>query len=210
MDSLSNLPMIGVGFLALLISITLRLWAKAWLMDRLGDPTPRLTGRVSMNPFDHFDMVGTLLIPVIFLLYVSTPPVYGWGKHIYSHPSAFARPARDEVLVSLVGSAMNLVAAFLIAFLGGFLIKSQPSTASLIDLLVQQNILLAVFSLLPVPPLDGAVIVKHLFRMSEEAFYRYSQWSLLLFIAIIFIKPLSLIINVPYAIFYTMAWHLMF
>jgi Zn-dependent protease len=80
----------------------------------------------------------------------------------------------------------------------------------LIDLLVQQNILLAVFSLLPVPPLDGAVIVKHLFRMSEEAFYRYSQWSLLLFIAIIFIKPLSLIINVPYAIFYTMAWHLMF
>lgn len=200
MQYANDIPMVALGFCVLLLSITLRQWAKAWLMDRLGDPTPRMTGVVSLNPLVHFDPLGTLLIPVMFLLFLHTPPVYGWGKHIYSHASAFKHPARGEVLVSLVGSAVNLTVAFFLAVVGGLLLRFFPQFDKLILLIIQQNILLAVFSLLPIPPLEGAFVVKHLFKMSEEAFMRYSQWSLIIFLAFIFIPGLSLVIGVPYGV----------
>lgn len=133
---------------ALLIALTIHEFAHAWMADRLGDPTPQLQGRLSLNPLKHLDPVGTLM-----LLFFR----FGWGKPVEFDPYNLRHPRRDAALISLAGPAVNLI----LAAVCSLLVKFTPlnSWAILFVPLILININLAIFNLLPVPPLDGAKIL---------------------------------------------------
>ena len=133
---------------ALLIALTIHEFAHAWMADRLGDPTPQLQGRLSLNPLKHLDPVGTLML-VFFR--------FGWGKPVEFDPYNLRHPRRDAALISLAGPAVNLILATGLALV----LKFSPSSLFSLFLypVILININLAIFNLLPVPPLDGAKIL---------------------------------------------------
>ena len=133
---------------ALLIALTIHEFAHAWMADRLGDPTPQLQGRLSLNPLKHLDPVGTLM-----LLFFR----FGWGKPVEFDPYNLRHPRRDAAVISLAGPAINLILATVLSLV----LKFSPSPLFSIFLypVILININLAIFNLLPVPPLDGAKIL---------------------------------------------------
>jgi len=98
---------------AFLLSLSIHEAAHAWMADRLGDPTARLAGRVSLNPLVHLDPIGTLL--PFFLLITGSPIVFGWGKPVPFDPYNLRRPRRDTALISLAGPGANLILAAILA-----------------------------------------------------------------------------------------------
>lgn len=147
----------------MLASLTVHEWAHAWSADRLGDPTARLLGRVSLNPIVHIDPIGTIVLPI--LAAVTTGFVFGWAKPVPVNISRLGSPKRDFMLVAAAGPASNLVmaagAALVFRALGGVEAIGEPAVRVLY-LFVSINVLLAVFNMLPVPPLDGGNVLSGL------------------------------------------------
>jgi Zn-dependent protease len=133
---------------ALLIAITVHEFAHAWMADRLGDPTPGLQGRISLNPLRHLDPIGTVM-----LLFFR----FGWGKPVQFDPYNLRRPKRDTALISLAGPAVNLILATILSLI--MKLSGLPILALIFAPLIIMNINLAIFNLLPVPPLDGSKIL---------------------------------------------------
>ena len=161
-----NIDVYGVviTFVVLLLSLTFHEAAHAMSADMLGDPTARRLGRVSLNPVVHIDPIGTLLFPLIALL--TNVPILGWAKPVPVNPgNLHGHWKRKYMLIAAAGPASNLVLAVagavglhLIGFQGG----SMPATAQIFDflrVLVTINVLLAVFNMVPVPPLDGGNVL---------------------------------------------------
>ena len=157
MDSLAT----AIPFLVVLIlSLSFHEAAHAWSADKLGDPTARMLGRLTMNPMAHVDLVGTILFPVVAFL--SGLPLIGWAKPVPVNPANLRAPRRDFAIVAAAGPASNLVLAA-----GGLLLLSLLSTGevtgsqtlAVLRVFVYMNVFLAFFNLLPVPPLDGGNIL---------------------------------------------------
>src|SRR5436189_2846824 len=110
-----NVAQIFIAFIVLLFSLTVHEMAHAWTADRLGDPTARLMGRVSLNPLVHADPIGTILFPLIAM--VSGAPLIGWAKPVPVSIQRLSHPRRDYVLVAAAGPASNLVLAIVSAML---------------------------------------------------------------------------------------------
>ena len=172
--------------IALLIAITIHEFSHALAADKLGDPTASLAGRISLNPLKHLDPIGTLM-----LLFFR----FGWGKPVPFDPFNLRHPKRDSALISLAGPASNLILATLLALLIRFL----PSVLSVLAIpLIIMNINLAVFNLLPIPPLDGAKILYGFLPRSwadEYNDFMGSYGSILLILLILPIGGSSLAIN---------------
>ena len=173
--------------ISLLIAITIHEFAHAFIADKLGDPTPRLQGRISLNPIKHLDPLGTLM-----LLFIG----FGWGKPVPFDPFNLRHQKRDSALIALAGPVSNLILAILLSIL----LKSMPTTilASLIAITVKMNINLAIFNLLPIPPLDGAKILYGLLPMEwadEYNDFMQSYGQILLILLILPIGGSSLAIN---------------
>lgn len=133
---------------ALVIAITIHEFAHAYVADRLGDPTPQLQGRLTLNPLKHFDPIGTLM-----LLFFR----FGWGKPVEFDPYNLRHPRRDAALISLAGPAVNLILAALLSL--SLRLPLPVPLSLLVYFTILININLAVFNLLPVPPLDGSKIL---------------------------------------------------
>ena len=167
-----------IMFLLLLASLTIHEWAHAFTADRLGDDTPRMQGRVTLNPASHIDIIGTIVIPLInIFVFRSTYAIFGWGKPVMTRAGNFKHPRRDEILTCLAGPGSNLILAFLGVLAGAAVVSRQPMLGELFFRLIVMNVGLALFNLLPVPPLDGGYLVKHFTGMTEEAFLTMSRWS---------------------------------
>ncbi len=155
-----------IAFIVLLFSLTVHESAHAWTADRLGDPTARLLGRVSFNPLVHADLIGTVLFPLIAM--VAGVPLIGWAKPVPVNVHRLRHHRRDYVLVAAAGPASNLVLA-VVAAIGLRLLTVSPVTlgepnisapvASLLGRALQLNVLLAVFNMMPIPPLDGGNVI---------------------------------------------------
>ncbi len=169
-----------LSFLALIVAITIHEFAHAFAADRLGDPTPRANDRLSLNPLKHLDPLGTIM-----LIFAGI----GWGKPVPIDPYNFRFPRRDEFLVSLAGPGSNLILALITSLIWRFLPINIPY--SIYYILISVNVSLAVFNLLPVPPLDGSKIFLNLLPPEQSiewdrAFARYGYYLLavLLFLPI--------------------------
>jgi len=165
-------------FIVLVVSIGLHEWGHAIVADLLGDDTPRADGRVTLNPIAHIDPIGTVLIPLINLfVFRGSFAFIGWGKPVTINTSNFRNRRRDEVLVTLAGPAINLLVALVAIVVGSFIVVAHPRFGELVKGLVLMNVGLAVFNLIPLPPLDGGTVLRHLVGMSEETYYSISRWS---------------------------------
>jgi len=162
-----NVAQIFIAFLVLLFSLTVHESAHAWAAWRLGDPTGRLLGRVSLNPLVHVDPVGTILFPLLAM--VSRLPIIGWAKPVPVDILKLKHYRRDFAIIAAAGPLANLLLA-VIAAVGLLAVRHAPlgvvgqvdvsgPVGLLLATLVSLNVLLAVFNMLPVPPLDGGNVL---------------------------------------------------
>lgn len=181
MSTLTVLPGIIIG-------LSFHEFAHAWVANRCGDPTPKYQNRITINPAAHIDPLG--FIALIFI-------GFGWGKPVMINPNNFRKPRRDELLVSLAGVTLNLILAFLfmgaIRLLYEFALGFMLSDLGMIlqDILISVvfiNIVLMVFNLLPIPPLDGFNVITQIFNLRNTEFYYrvYDKGFLILMILIVF------------------------
>jgi Zn-dependent protease len=167
-----------IAFVVLLFSLTVHETAHAWSADRLGDPTARLLGRVSLNPMVHADLVGTVLFPLLAM--VGNVPLIGWAKPVPVNVQRLRRQRSDYMLVAAAGPASNLLLA-VGASIGLSLLTVAPMTlgepnvsapvAALLSQSVRINVLLAVFNMIPIPPLDGGNVIGGLLPRGLAARY---------------------------------------
>ena len=159
---------LAIGALALAISVHES--AHAWMANRLGDPTARLQGRISLNPLDHIDLLGTIVIPMLLII-SGTGILFGWAKPTPFNPWNLKNPRRDSALISLAGPASN----FLLATGLAVIFRLIPNTNFIADVVLQfivLNLVLAFFNLIPIPPLDGFKVVGGL--LPKNLYY---QWA---------------------------------
>lgn len=191
--NLSLPQLIAVYAIPVLLAITLHEAAHAWLACRLGDPTARLQGRVSANPFRHVDLVGTLIVPALILLagklLGAGGLLFGWAKPVPVDASAFRSPRRDLGLVAAAGPGANVLMALAWALALKLLIVFRVDIEFL--LLMSQagilcNIGLAALNLLPVPPLDGGRIVASFLPLRAAiAWYQLERFGLLIVLVLL-------------------------
>jgi Zn-dependent protease len=165
--------------IAFLFAISVHESAHAWMANLRGDPTARMLGRITLNPIKHIDPVGTLLLPAVAMYFHA--PVIGWAKPTPVDPRNFKNPMLDDILTSVVGPISNFVVAIgavfalalvkLVSPLGNQIVSQGFATDTdsfllplclLIYELMVINVVLGVFNLIPVPPLDGSHVVRHL------------------------------------------------
>lgn len=145
--------------IAFAIAITIHEAAHAWMADRLGDPTARISGRLSLNPLVHYDPVGTtLLLVLVFMRAIMGIPVipFGWAKPVRFDPYNLRNPRRDSALISLAGPTSNLILAAVLSLFMGLL--PFPFLKLILIPTVVLNVVLALFNLVPIHPLDGGKI----------------------------------------------------
>jgi Zn-dependent protease len=145
-----------VSIAIVLASLTVHEAAHAWTSNRLGDPTAKLLGRISLNPLVHIDLIGTVVLPIVAAL--SNMPIIGWAKPVPVDVRRLRDPRRDFMLVAAAGPISNILLA-----VGGAAVVAATGTPltneSPLHRWVETNILLAVFNLVPVPPLDGGNVL---------------------------------------------------
>ncbi len=185
-----DIVQVAIAFTVLLFSLTVHEMAHAWSADRLGDPTARILGRVTLNPIAHADPIGTVLFPLIAM--VTGAPLIGWAKPVPVDIRRLRNHHRDFVLVAAAGPASNIVMA-----VGAALILAvAPATSSegnaagivtvLLTRMVILNVLLAVFNMLPIPPLDGGNVLSGLLpRHVAQVFDQIRPYGFLILYAII-------------------------
>jgi Zn-dependent protease len=195
-----------IAFVVLLVSLTVHEAAHAWTADRLGDPTARLLGRVSLNPAVHADLIGTVLFPIIALL--TNVPLIGWAKPVPVNTRRLQHPRRDYMLVAAAGPVSNIAIAIIVSVLAAFLafdlraaftsVDRSSSIEGVLALFVVLNVFLAVFNMIPVPPLDGGNVLGGLLPYPLAVqFDRLRPWGFLILYALILTGLLHLIVLPP-------------
>lgn len=166
----------------IILGLSFHEFAHAWVSDKLGDPTPRRQGRVTINPLAHIDWIGFLALLLVG---------FGWGKPVQIDPSYYKNKRRDEFLVSIAGVTMNLILAVIISIPAKLMIKTFSAGTSelvyniylILFYAVTINLVLMIFNLIPCPPLDGWGIITQLFGLDKYDWwykvYQYGTWILL-------------------------------
>lgn len=169
-------------YLTLLPLLTLHEFAHAWTAWKCGDDTAYLQGRVTLNPVAHMDLLGTVILPILTLA-LGSGFVFGWGKPVPVNIYNLRNRRRDDTLVSIAGPAMNFVIGVVAVMLAKF--GQQFGSDIWMQFCFQFafiSLVLCFLNLMPVPPLDGSHVVKNIFRISDELYFRISQYSLVLII----------------------------
>jgi len=215
MDILS----IVISLFVLLFAITVHEASHGWAAMKMGDLTAYAAGRVTLNPLAHIDLLGTIILPVILVVFLKAP-AFGWAKPVPVNPYNLRHPRRDHLWVSFAGPAANLTVAAaalvlirvlrvlrpgLTEFLQSFLILKQPFPRGFFPLevlvlilfyAVLVNTYLAVFNLIPIPPLDGSGILSGFLSDSAAAAYdRIRPYGFILVMLLVYAGLLNIIIR---------------
>lgn len=177
-------------FFLLLISLSIHEWGHAFVADKLGDPTPRSLGRVTLNPFAHADLFGTIIFPLL-CIFMSSGILFGWGRPVPIDPRNFKRPEFYTILAGSAGFLGNL----LLCLIGSLILAIGPQYHLIGFSLLQLNALLIAFNLLPIPGLDGFYLVHYLTKMSEETVTFLSHWGFFILLVLINIPMFRELLN---------------
>lgn len=163
---------------AVILGLTLHEYAHGWMAERLGDHTARNQGRLTLNPMAHLDPVG------FFLLFIAN---FGWAKPVPVNPYNMKIPVKQGMLlVSLAGPLMNMLLAVISAALLGLVYNKFPYLTAFLYQMIYTNLILAVFNLIPVPPLDGSKILAGLLPGRQEWLIVLEQYGTLVLLILIF------------------------
>jgi Zn-dependent protease len=205
-----------ISLFALLFAITVHEASHAWTAMKFGDPTASAMGRVSLNPLVHIDPIGTVILPLL-LVFVLKAPAFGWAKPVMVNPRNLRHPRRDNLWISFAGPAANLSTAAVslllilgikaaspgaIAFVARYLNGQQVGTvplgiiALILFYFVFVNCYLAVFNLIPVPPLDGSGVLSGLLSSeAATAYERIRPFGFIIVVALIMLGALDIIMR---------------
>ncbi|SMN11722.1 FIG004556: membrane metalloprotease [uncultured Candidatus Thioglobus sp.] len=157
----------------LIFAITVHEVAHGWVANQRGDATAKMLGRLTLNPTKHIDPVGTILVPAM-LFFTGSPFLFGWAKPVPINFNALKSPKQDMILVALAGPVSNFIMALL--WLTSIVLAIQTQSQFLLDMAkfgITINLVLGVFNLLPLPPLDGSRVVSAL--LSNKLAYEYNK-----------------------------------
>ena len=185
----------------LVFSVVFHEVSHGWVAERCGDPTARFLGRLTLNPVPHLDLWGSILLPGMLAL-LHSPFLFGYAKPVPVDPRNFRNPRIDGIKVALVGPFSNLFLACVSAVLLGVVARfvgTENALVTFLQLGVVVNCLLAVFNLIPVPPLDGSWLLDHTLRGPAYNAYRaFKPYGMLVLIGILLFPPVSnLLIGMP-------------
>ena len=180
--------------------LILRAFAQAWLADRLGDPTPRNDGRVTLYPPPHVDLLGTVILPLICIFYLQPRLAQinfflAWTKPLPTNPGNFSHPRRGELITQFAGCFVCILIAAFSAIVGGLVVQYEPRTLDISITLIGICAMLIVLDLLPIPPLPGGMLLRYFGVISEEAFWSFSRWGGLLLLIAFNIPPVRVLIG---------------
>jgi len=180
------------GLPGIVIAMVIHEYSHARVAYALGDYTPRLQGRLTLNPAAHVDPIGLLML---FLVH------FGWAKPVQINPMNFSNPRRDDILVSLAGPASNLIVSFVALIILVLLAKLDfPLSEGLLvvfNLIIIYNINFAIFNMLPIPPLDGSHILRNLLPYELARTYESLERYSFIFLIIIIATPILHYVFVP-------------
>jgi len=164
---------------AVIVATTCHEFAHALVADRLGDPTARHLGRLSLNPLVHLDVLGTLF----FVLFR-----FGWAKPVPVNPRNFANPRQGMLQVALAGPLANITVAVLLGLLGRTVLQdSSPLLLGFLGLVAWINVILAVFNMIPIPPLDGSRILEAVLPARQAyAYASMQQYGVILLMLLLY------------------------
>jgi Zn-dependent protease len=202
---LSTIQTIAIWILPVLLAITLHEAAHAYAAHRLGDNTAKMLGRLSLNPFKHIDLIGTIAVPIVVAILSQFQFVFGWAKPVPINGNQLHNPRRDMALVAAAGPTSNLLMALFWAslFKIGLLLDPRTSVIALFLALSGQagilvNLILAFLNLIPIPPLEGSrVLVGFLPPHLATQYLKIEPFGLMIVLALLFTHILSLIITPP-------------
>jgi len=193
-----------VSSIAFLCAIVIHEVAHAWTADRLGDPTARLKGRITLNPLAHMDLYGTVLVP-FFLILVRSPLIFGWAKPVIYDSYNLQNPKRDSAIIAFSGAAANFILSVILAIIFRvvilFPLLSQTILVSFLFETIRINLILGLFNLIPIHPLDGGkVFIGFLPKdQAQEADIFLRRYGMLILFLLIFpiwsgVSPVSVIL----------------
>jgi Zn-dependent protease len=191
---LPSLEEIVMRLIVILPALTFHEFAHAYSADKLGDPTPRSMGRLTLNPIAHIDPIGTIILPIFVH--------FGWAKPVPINPLNFRSPERGSLITSAAGPAANLIQAVAVGLAlrlalavipPGWLLSHRQGAevaATLLFALTSVNVMLAIFNLIPLGPLDGHHILEALLPYPHlQAYRQFNQYGFIVLIAIMFLLP---------------------
>ncbi|MEE8130729.1 MAG: site-2 protease family protein [Vicinamibacterales bacterium] len=205
------MPSVDIGqlviiFAVLLFSLTVHESAHAWTAAKFGDPTAQRLGRISLNPAVHVDPVGTVLLPLV--AFTTGAPIIGWAKPVPVDARNLARPRQDFLFIAAAGPASNLVLATMASVVMrmvpvspvDFGIGPAVPVWTIAAMVFELNLLLAVFNMLPVPPLDGGNVLAGLLPAGLARAYDrvLRRWGFLVLYGLLLTGALSYLIAPPY------------
>lgn len=184
-----TIQMIVFQIIVLIFSAIIHEYMHGWMADRLGDPTAKNMGRLTLNPIPHLDLFGSILLPFI-LVVTGARFVFGWAKPVPFNPYNLNDPKYGPAKVAIAGPLGNFITALffglLLRFFSGLLIGINPILLEFVAIIIYINLLLMVFNLVPIPPLDGSKVIApllpHGWQVRFQEMERYGMFLVIVFI----------------------------